>query len=131
MHQQEIEMQKQEQKQDYVTGAQLELQSRQVDNQQAEVMRNYEADKEELAQKYDASMKEYEFKFTELIKDLQFKYDELAAKSETEEAKIIGDATKANELESIRQAGNMPANEQHEEMEEENEQAESWADDHH
>ncbi len=43
-----------QQKQDYLTNAQLQLQTRQVDNQQAEVMRNYEADKEELSQKYAA-----------------------------------------------------------------------------
>ena len=99
---QQQEMQKQEQKQDMLTMMQMDLQTRQVDNQQAEVMRNYEADKEELAQKYDSDMKEYSFKFEELYKDLQFKYDELMAKSEIDEAKIIGDATTKIELEGMK-----------------------------
>ena len=92
--------------------AQLQLQQQQVANQQAEVMRNYEADKEELAQKYDANHRETQFKYAELLKELQFKYDELERKSnvdvyktninaETEEAKIVGDATTKIELKSL------------------------------
>ena len=110
---QQMEMQKAEQKQDMVMMAQYGLQKRQVDNQQAEVMRNYEADKEELAQLYDASFKDYsfkydelqrksetdgvelqrkqdeylsdvQFKFEQLYKDLQFKYDDLEKKLESE-----------------------------------------------
>ena len=106
------EMDKQEQKQDMIMMAQHQLQTRQVDNQQAEVMRNYEADKEELAQKYDSDTKEYTFKFEQLYKDLQFKYDELQRKStvdiyktdvsaEIDEAKIVGSATQAIELKAM------------------------------
>ena len=98
---QQAEIEKQEQKQDMLTMAQLQLQERQVDNQQAEVMRNYEADKEELAQKYDDSHKDTQFKYEQLYKDLQFKYDELVAKAEIDEAGMIADATTKIELKAM------------------------------
>ncbi len=103
-HMQQQEAQRQEQKQDMQYMQQLQLQSRTVDNQQAEVMRNYEADKEELAQKYDASNKEQQFKFADLEKeyaDLKQKYDEMYLKAEVDEAKMIGDATTKIELASL------------------------------
>ena len=109
---QQQEAQRQEQKQDMITQAQLQLQSRTVDNQQAEVMRNYEADKEELAQKYDESFKKYGTDMEQFMKELEFKYEELARKTSVDvykantsaelgEAKIVGDATTKIELKSM------------------------------
>ena len=110
--QQQQAQQRAEQKQDFITGKQIEIQTRQVDNQQAEVMRNYEADKEELAQKYNADDNVTRFKYEQLLKELQFKYDQLQrtsevdvyqtnVKAETSEAQIIGSATTAIELKSM------------------------------
>ena len=110
---QQQEMARQEQKQDALMMAQLQLQSRQVDNQQAEVMRNYEADKEELAQKYDAFDGEIRFKYAGLEKayaDLKQKYDEMYLKAEVDEAKIIGDATTKLEIEGMKNESNVRNN---------------------
>ena len=56
-----------------------------------EIQRNWENDKEEL-----------QFKYTELEKKLQMDKYQTDVKAETDEAKIVGDATTKIELEALK-----------------------------
>ena len=94
------------------------LQDKQLKIAEGEVQRNWENDKEQLQLDNTKLREELTFKYEELYKKLGMDKYQTDVKAEVDEAKIVGGATQALEIESMRQMGNERGENEREETDE-------------